>query len=111
MLRTIDNGVAAGGGVLTERDIHSGRGIMRLLQGGKLAKRIEILNDPALNVDCPVCEAALGVRCHVQPGVVRFDSHFERKELAEARRLERIAESEAMTAMVARGRGREWSDS
>jgi hypothetical protein len=83
---------------------------MTLLQGGHSAKRIEILNNPAAQVVCPVCGAKRGVPCHVQPTVLRFDSHLERKELAEVRALQRLAESKAVSFAAARDPGKPWSD-
>jgi hypothetical protein len=83
---------------------------MTLLQGGHSAKRIEILNNPAAQVVCPVCGAKRGIPCHVQPTVLRFDSHLERKELAEVRALQRLAESKAVSFAAARDPGKPWSD-
>ena len=50
-------------------------------------------DDPALGVACPVCEAAPQERCHVQPGVLRLESHLERMELAAEVKNERLAET------------------
>jgi len=38
--------------------------------------------DPSLIVLCPVCEARPHEKCHVQPGVLREESHLERNDFA-----------------------------
>lgn len=81
---------------------------MKLLQGGQAVRRIEILNDPALQVDCPICEEKRGLRCHVQPGVAHFDSHFERKELAQEKMIQRVVESKEVSILAARDREKNW---
>jgi hypothetical protein len=48
---------------------------------------------------CPVCEAAHGEPCHVQIGVVRFEYHLERKNLADDQMLDSIAEGNAVAFM------------
>jgi hypothetical protein len=55
--------------------------------------------DPALKFACPVCEALWGEPCHVQVGVVRFESHQERKTLANDEMLDSIAEGNAVRFM------------
>jgi hypothetical protein len=84
---------------------------MRVHQGGQAVKRIEILNDPALAVVCPVCEARAGMRCHVQRGVTRFDSHLERKERAEERRIDRLKLEKTLSLLAARKAGGKGEDS
>ena len=69
----------------------------------------QLPEDPALEVVCPVCEATANERCHVQPGVLRFDSHLERKELASEVEIERLAETEQYKVLPLRG-GRRKSD-
>ena len=43
---------------------------------------VPVLEDPSLIVLCPVCEARPHEPCHVQPGVLRPESHFERSQFA-----------------------------
>jgi hypothetical protein len=38
--------------------------------------------DPCLKYICPVCEASPQERCHVMVGVICFESHRQRMELA-----------------------------
>jgi hypothetical protein len=38
--------------------------------------------DPSLKFVCPVCEASPRERCHVNVGVICFESHRQRRELA-----------------------------
>jgi hypothetical protein len=52
--------------------------------------------EPALNVVCPVCEASRDEPCHIQPGVLRSESHTERIELATNEILDTVAISEAI---------------
>jgi hypothetical protein len=75
---------------------------MKLLHGGRSMKKIELDEDPALEVACPVCEAAPGERCHVQRGVIRLDSHWERLQLA----LLSGAENEKLSVLGARNGGK-----
>jgi hypothetical protein len=39
-------------------------------------------NDLSLKFVCPVCGAGSQERCHVQVGIIRYESHSERVELA-----------------------------
>jgi len=57
---------------------------MKILLGGMLERRFkEVRIDSALDFTCPICDAKRGERCHVQPGVIRFESHSERAFLAD----------------------------
>ena len=47
------------------------------------SKTAEMIEDTSLKVVCPVCEAPPGERCHVQRGVVRSESHRERRYYTE----------------------------
>jgi hypothetical protein len=75
---------------------------MKLLHGARSMKKIQLDEDPALEVACPVCEAAPKERCHVQRGVIRFDSHWERLQLA----LLSGAENEKLSVLGARRRAK-----
>lgn len=49
---------------------------MEILKGGMLGRRPKSVRiDHALEFECPVCGAKRGERCHVQPGVISFESH------------------------------------
>jgi hypothetical protein len=58
-------------------------------------------NDPSLMFVCPVCEAARGEPCHLQIGVVRFESHYERKNLADDEVLDNIIQGNAVALLNA----------
>jgi hypothetical protein len=60
-----------------------------------------VMNDPSLGFICPVCEAPRGEPCHVEDGVLRFESHSERADLANDAFQDIFAESEALTALNA----------
>ena len=47
--------------------------------------------DLSLSFVCPVCEAACMERCHVKVGVICFESHWERKDLATNAVLDALA--------------------
>jgi len=55
--------------------------------------------DPALKFVCPVCEAPWGERCHVQVGVIRFESHYDRRSLADEEMFDSISADKAATFM------------
>jgi hypothetical protein len=61
-----------------------------------------VREDASLEVACPVCEAAPQERCHVQAGVIRAESHFERIELASELGDERPAETRPHTLLASR---------
>jgi len=42
---------------------------------------IVVQQDPSLKYVCPVCEASPQERCHVDVGIIRFESHRQRREL------------------------------
>jgi hypothetical protein len=69
----------------------------------------QIPEDLALEVACPVCEAPVQEGCHVQPGVLRSESHLERIELGREVEIERLAETERFIVLPLRG-GRRKSD-
>jgi hypothetical protein len=58
-------------------------------------------NDPSLMFVCPVCDAAWGEPCHVQIGVVRFESHYPRKNLADDEVLDNIMQGNAVAFLDA----------
>ena len=58
-------------------------------------------NDPSLMFVCPVCDAAWGEPCHLQIGVVRFESHYERKNLADDEVLDNIMHGNAVALLDA----------
>jgi hypothetical protein len=47
-----------------------------------MKKDAPVLEDPSHIVLCPVCEARPHESCHVQPGVLRPESHLERNDFA-----------------------------
>ena len=67
--------------------------------------------DSALKFICPVCEAPWGERCHVQVGVVRFESHLERMALANDELLDSISEGNAGEFMNEQRSSGQWQAS
>ena len=63
--------------------------------------------DPSLKFVCPVCEAAPNERCHVKVGVICFESHWERRDLA----MTGIAEGNWMAQPNAQSWPRRWQAS
>jgi hypothetical protein len=61
-----------------------------------------------LNFTCPVCEATPGERCHVQIGVVRFESHLEREQLTSGELLYILGEKNALADSNKTHSQREW---
>jgi hypothetical protein len=68
-------------------------------------------NDPVLKFVCPVCEAARGELCHAQIGIVRFECHLERKNLADEEMLDNIAEGNAIAFMSEQRSSGKWQSS
>lgn len=58
-----------------------------------MEKDVPVAENAALEAMCPVCDAPPQEWCHVQPGVVRSESHFERNELASEAKVERLAQT------------------
>jgi hypothetical protein len=58
-------------------------------------------DDPSLMFVCPVCDAAWGEPCHVQIGIVRFESHYGRKNLADDEVLDNIMQGNAVAFLDA----------
>jgi len=74
---------------------------MKILLGGiqgRKAKEIRI--DPALAFTCPVCDAKKGERCHVQPGVIRFEPHEERIDRSDKATVRLYAESKMLSTIA-----------
>jgi len=57
-----------------------------------MEKDAPVPEDSSLIVCCPVCEARPHEGCHVQPGVLRSESHFERSQFAAKVRGEGVAQ-------------------
>jgi hypothetical protein len=56
---------------------------MKVLLGGLLERKVkEVRIDRTLDFPCPVCDARRGERCRVQRGVIRFEPHSARTDLA-----------------------------
>jgi hypothetical protein len=80
-----------------------GGSAMRIIDGGMARKTSKaIQDDSSLEVACPVCEALPKEPCHVQAGVVRFESHLERAGLANERKIERLDSDKVLTLLAAR---------
>jgi hypothetical protein len=67
--------------------------------------------DPTLKVVCPVCEALWGEPCHVQVGVVRFESHRERTTLSNEELLDSISEGNTLEFMIEQRAAGKWQSS
>jgi hypothetical protein len=84
--------------------------MMEVLQGGRVMKKGEPQDEPALEVACPICEAAPGERCHVQPGVIRFALHWERMQLAPEGTFLRGFENKRFPYLGAMRRAKRWEN-
>jgi hypothetical protein len=111
MLRTINEELDFGNGVLSNGDIHSAVGSSMayiIFMKRKLRKAKMSQGNPALNVVCPICDAARYEECHVQIGVLRSESHTERTELAANEQLDTVALSEALAIRCAHRSPGDW---
>ena len=65
--------------------------------------------DVSLAFVCPVCEAAPQERCHINTGVICFDSHWERWQVAKNALVDRITEGNRLA--LSRERRLKWKAS
>jgi hypothetical protein len=76
---------------------------MRTINGGTPRKMVKaVRDDSSLEVDCPVCDAKRKERCHIQPGVVRFESHLDRMEYANERKVQALDLDEVLYILAER---------
>src|ERR1039458_3772408 len=59
------------------------------LRSPKSCKRTQMANYSSLDFDCPVCGAMPKQKCFNLAGSFRFESHVERKWIAQDQRFER----------------------